>query len=116
METKKIVDALILGGVLVVSLGSQAAFAINICNDGVAGTITVGSFIQTVFPVKCSANVQVDYADISALRATTKGMSKKGMHSFGGSTEGGAIKACETASISYTSPIAGTTLGANGCS
>ena len=116
MESKKVIEALMLGGVLVVSMANQTASATNICNNGTAGTITTGSFIQSVFPVKCSANVQVDYVDSTAVLAVTKGMSVKGMHSFGGSTEGGSVKACETASIAYTSPVAGTTAGSNGCS
>lgn len=116
MESKKIVEALMLGGVLVVSMASQTASASPICNNGTAGTITAGSFIQSVFPVKCSSNVTVDYVDSSAVLAVTKGMSAKGMHSFGGSTEGGAVKACETTSITFATPTAGTTTGSNGCS
>lgn len=116
MESKRIVEALMLGGVLVVSMANQTANATAACTDGVASQVSAGTFIKQAFNVKCSASVDVDYADVNDTLATVKGMSRKGMHSFGGSTEGGSVKVCETASISYTSPVAGTTAGSNGCS
>lgn len=107
-----------LGGVLVVSMANQTANATAACTDGVANTagVTAGSFIKQAFNVKCSASVDVDYVDASDTLAVVKGMSRKGMHSFGGSTDGGAVKACETTSITYSAPTAGTTAGSNGCS
>ena len=116
MESKRIVEALMLGGVLVVSMANQTANATAACSDGTASQITAGSFVKQAFNVKCSASVDVDYVDSSGTLAVVKGMSRKGMHSFGGSTDGGSVKVCETTSVSYTAPTAGTTAGSNGCS
>ena len=119
MESKKIVEALMLGGVLVVSMASQTANATLVCTDGVANTagVTAGSnFVKQTFFVKCSANVDVDVVDSTPTLAVVKGMSRKGMHSFGGSTDGGSVKVCETTSISYAAPTAGVTADKNGCS
>ena len=103
METNKIVDALILGGVLVVSLGSQTAIAAaaSACSDG--------TYIQQGFTPKCSAGVYVSVNDATATTAGVKGMSKKGMHNFGGDVVGGNVKACETTSVAYSAPSASTT-------
>lgn len=106
MESKKIVDVLILGGCLV---ASQAAFATAACTNGTATAVTAGSFVVQGFPVKCSANVDVDYNQASATTAGVKGMSRKGMHSFGGDVTGGAVKACETTSAAYAAPTASAT-------
>lgn len=106
MESKKIVDVLILGGCLV---ASQAAFATTACSNGTATAVTAGTFIVQGFPVKCSANVDVDYNDATATTAGVKGISRKGMHFFGGDVTGGAVKACETTSVSYSAPTASAT-------
>lgn len=111
METNKIVDALILGGVLVVSLGSQTAFAeaANACADGTAAAVAKGVYVQQAFTPKCSAGVNVSVNQGSATEAGVKGMSKKGMHNFGGDVVGGSVKACETTSVTYAAPSATTT-------
>lgn len=117
MESKKIVEMLMIGGVLAVSMASQVASATALCDGtGADKTVTSGTFVQQAFPVKCSANVFTDYVDSSATFASVKGMSQKGMHSFAGSTEGGQVKACETTSATFATPTAGTTSGSNGCS
>ena len=103
MESKKIVDVLILGGCLI---ASQAAFATAACTNGTATAVTAGTFVVQGFPVKCSANVDVDYLDSSPTAAGVKGMSRKGMHNFGGDVTGGAVKACETTSVTYAAPTA----------
>lgn len=110
METNKIVEALILGGVLVVSLGSQTAAAqANACADGTATAVAVGTFVQQAFTPKCSAGVNVSVNQGNATTAGVKGMSKKGMHNFGGDVAGGNVKACETTSVAYSAPSASTT-------
>lgn len=111
METNKIVDALILGGVLVVSLGSQTAIAAaaSACSDGTAAAVSAGTYIQQGFTPKCSAGVYVSVNDATATTAGVKGMSKKGMHNFGGDVVGGSVKACETVSVTFAAPTASAT-------
>ncbi len=111
METNKIVEALILGGVLVVSLGSQTAAAqVDACAEGAPKKVTAGTnFIQQEFTPKCSAGVTVSVNDSSTIAAGVHGMSKKGMHSFGGDVVGGSVKACETSSVADKAPAASAT-------
>jgi hypothetical protein len=112
MNSKKTLEALVVGGMLVVS--SQAVFATGICVNGVtqsSGSIPSVSFVKQPFVVKCSANVDVDYVDTDAVTFSARGMSQKGMHSFGGGTAGGAVKPCEVNSIPYAAPVAAASSG-----
>ena len=116
MEKKQIAQALMVGGVLVLSMAQQAAFAAaaDACTNGAPSTVAgaTDKFVQQGFMPKCSANVTVSANDVSTTLFTVKSMSTKGMHSFGGSSEGGAVAACENSSIAYAAPVAGTA----GCS
>lgn len=110
MESKKIIEALMVGGVLVISGANHLAFAANtqVCNEGTASSVASGSFIKQAFTPKCSANVTVNINDVDATVAAVAGMSKKGAHMYGGSTEGGKVEACSSgSSMSYTAPVAG---------
>lgn len=115
MEKKQIAQALMVGGVLVLSMAQQvaSAAAVNACSDGLAVQVSTGAFVLQAFTPKCSASVDVSFNDVDATKATVKSMSRKGMHNFGGSSEGGAVKACEATSVAYAAPTAGET---DGCS
>ena len=118
MEKKQIAHALMVGGVLVVSMAAQqpAFAAVTVaCNQGTAAEVAgaTTNFVVQAFTPKCSANVDVSFNDISTTKATVKSMSSKGMHNFGGSSDGGSIKACETQSVAYAQPTAG---ASDGCS
>lgn len=109
---------LAVGGVLAMAFagGSQAA-GTQACG-GVAGngTPVVGAtanFIKDGFTPKCSANVTVNFLD-SASSVGVKGGSAKGMHSFGGSSEGGGILQCESSSIA-TPNASAASVTATGC-
>lgn len=109
MDTKKSLEAVVLGGVLMMSM--QSAFAAAACTAGAAGTITAGTtlFVKTAFSPKCSANVTVDVVD-STTSLSVKSASSKGKTYFGGTTEGGGISACGT----FTT-MGGITASTSGC-
>ena len=116
MKKKAMNRALAVGGVLVVSMAQQVCWgaAQDICSDGV-GVEVVGhesSFVKASFTPKCSANVTVSANAVDAMLFTVKSMSKKGRHSFGGTSNDGMVFACETESIAWTPPSAG---ASNGC-
>ena len=95
-NTKKALEAVLVGGVLVVSL-NNAAHAVTACTTGVA-TAVQGSntaFVKTTFTPKCSANVAVDVIDTGA-QFGVKGASAKGNQIYGGSSEGGSVSMCTT--------------------
>lgn len=95
ITTKKTLEAVLVGGVLVVSLNS--AYAASACDTGTMSTIatSAGSFVKTQFTPKCSANTVVDVLD-SGATFTVQGASRKGNQVYGGSTEGGGVTMCST--------------------
>lgn len=105
---------LVVGGVLAVgTLNAYAASVVTCANA--AGTSIVGnssSFIKDTFTPKCSGGVSVAFID-NASSLGVKAGSSKGMHTFGGSTEGGGITQCESSSVA--SPTTGLTAMNLGC-
>lgn len=108
MNMQKINKALMLGGVAAVTLGSALEAsavqcdALAVIKSPSACTIAVGqgagNFIVTPITVRLSANVVMAHeGDDTA--AAFKAASAKGMHTFGGTTNGGAVMACQVASI-----------------
>lgn len=109
MESKKIVEAVVLGGVLLVSANAFAQT--TVCSGGTGAAISGSTtdFVKVAFTPKCSANTAVSVAQNSATLGV-KAASTKGKTAFGGSTEGGGITVCSTFST-YAAPTA----VANGC-
>lgn len=98
MNTKKTLEAVIAGGVLVVSLNANAQ--VNACNNGTNATLSgnaAGSFINVSASIatRCSANIVVSVNDQTMSFAGKSG-SIKGKSHFGGTTEGGAVSVCST--------------------
>ena len=112
-NTKKTLEAVLVGGVLVVSLNAQAD--IVVCTTGVGqsigGNAASTSFVKTVFTPKCSANSVVDIIDAGASFGV-RGASTKGNQIYGGSTEGGGVTMCTTFGAW---PGIGTTTASAGC-
>ena len=106
MDNKKVLEAVIAGGVLVVSLNVNAA-AVNACATGTATTLTSGGYLSVSIVPKCSANVTVSANDQTS-SFSTKGGSVKGKTHFGGSSEGGSVSVCSTFTT-WSAPTAGTT-------
>lgn len=108
---------LVMGGILAMGAASSV-HAVTAC-AGVAGNGTavvgdVAKFIKDGFVPKCSANVTVEFSDTVSMVAV-RGGSLKGMHTFGGTSEGGGILQCESSSISLPNEAAGTVDDDNGC-
>ena len=104
MDKKQIGQVVVLGSALVLNLAATnyaMAAAQTACIDAAGSTIAsnASSFVKNDFVAKCSKNVTV-YYDQNATDFAVKSASVKGMHTFGGSTQGGAVAACEGTSVS----------------
>lgn len=122
MDSKKKIEAVLLGGALVVTLGgavlpmdANAQTACSLSTTGAGTTISgdVASFIKVGFNPKCSPNTIVMFAqDAQAFAA--QGGSKKGNFVYGATSEGGGgAKQCSTtpvtdAAAAVTAPAAAT--------
>lgn len=106
MNSKKKVEAVLLGGALIVTLGgallSSGAYAAGeVCSlstTGIGETVTgdVTSFVKVSFAAKCSPNTVVRFVQTSQAFAA-QGGSKKGNFRYGSSSEGGGgAKQCAT--------------------
>lgn len=107
MNTKKSIEAVIAGGVLVVSLNANATSA---CNDGTIATLTSGGYLNVSIVTRCSANVFIDASDQTS-SFSTKGASKKGKTVFGSNSDAGNVSVCSTFTT-WAAPTAGN----SGCS
>ena len=97
---RKISQALMLGGSLVLSLAATQAVAATgtACSAGVGTQLTgnTSNFVKVTFTPKCSANTAVNYND-SGDAFAVQGASTGGKITYGASTNGGAPTACSTA-------------------
>lgn len=103
MDKKQIGHVVVLGSALVLNIAASnyaMAAATNACTDGSGVTIasSASNFVKTDFVTKCSRNTTVVY-DMNATDFAVKSASVKGMHTFGGSTMGGTVAACENTSV-----------------
>ena len=114
---KKVIVA---GGVFAITLAAPMmaeAAATDIASAATAQTQAVasgaaGGYVVEDFNLNLSAHTSLSY-DGNATAVGVKAANSKGMHTFGGSSAGGAVKACETSSL--TAPTAtGATITA-GC-
>jgi len=106
---------LVVGGVLAVGMMNAYAASATACTTGTPTSIAgaTGSFVKDTFTPKCSGGVTLGYND-SATSMGVKAGSSKGMHTFGGGTEGGGVTQCESSSIASPHTLA-TSAAANGC-
>ncbi|MFC4160922.1 hypothetical protein [Chitinimonas lacunae] len=111
MDMKKTAELVMMGGMLVISMANANAAATTITASTKAQTADVatsaaGGYVLEAFKLNLSANVALSYdGDTTAVGVKTG--SAKGMHTFGGSSNGGSVKQCEAASIA--SPNSSTT-------
>lgn len=97
MNSKKTIEALMLGGALVVSVGgmltpmvAEAATICNLSTTGIGSVVTgdTSSFVKIDFAAKCSPNTVVKFSQSNQAFAA-QGGSKKGNTVYGSSSEGG---------------------------
>lgn len=102
MEKKQIIHAVAIGSALVLNLSATAyaAQSGDACTNGTATAVASDAsyFVKNNFTPKCSNNTSVKFAQ-TATDFYVKGASSKGMHTYGGSTEGGGVGVCENSSI-----------------
>ena len=109
-STTKII---VLGGMLAVSAQAYSATGTG-CTTGTGASITgsATTFVKDNFTPKCSSGVSLGYNDQNTVMSVKAG-SSKGMHTFGGNTDGGGIFQCESTSI--VGVTAAPTATASGC-
>lgn len=109
----------VMGGVLAIGLLSQAQAAGNACSSGTGVAIAgnSASFIKDSFTPKCSTGVEASFAQ-STTAVSVRSGSSKGMHTFGGTSDGGGVAQCESSSVSAPATTAATAPASatNGCS
>lgn len=83
----------LLIGAALVTLSSAAFAADTACTGGTGGdaSVTAGSFIVNGFTMKCSKNVHLGHAESTTAVGVCAG-SAKGNKTYGGTSEGGAVK------------------------
>lgn len=117
---KKQSKFLVLGGIVALGFSANAQAVVacaGVAGSGTAVPASTTNFVRDAFTPKCSANVAVNYAQDTSLIAV-RGGSSKGMHTFGGTSEGGGILQCESTSAATPSATSATvTAGATatGC-
>ena len=116
---EKSTKIVVMGGVVAIGLISSQANAEVACTTGTATSIVgaAGSFIKDTFTPKCSTGVTVSFLQNGNAIAVKSG-SSKGMHTFGGSSEGGGVTQCQSSSIATPESSAATAPASttNGCS
>ena len=109
----------VMGGVLAIGLVTSQAQAATGCTTGTASSVTgnSASFIKDTFTPKCSTGVTVTFTQ-SGSAISVKSGSTKGMHTFGGTSEGGGVSQCESSSLAAPATTAATAPATetNGCS
>jgi hypothetical protein len=110
----KTTQVIALGSMLVVTLAApMSAYAAATSIDATAvpsattftggDTGTLNGFNDSTFTFTQSANVALNVdGDTSTVGVSSA--STKGMHTFGGNSMGGSVKACETTSVSGPTP------------
>lgn len=125
MKTKNLSKVIMLGGAVVSMMSAAPVFAAGSC-DATAGlttstTLAPGAengLVESPLTMYCSNNVYLGWAGNSTgTEVAVRAGSKKGMHTFGVSSRGGSVRACETASLTAPHTTAATvTAGGDGCS
>lgn len=110
----KNVKIAIVGGVL--ALGTIEAYAATACTGTATSSVTGAStnFVKDTFTPKCSGGVILKYND-GASYLSVKAGSTKGMHTFGGGTDGGGVTQCESSSISVSDTTVTDPTTVSGC-
>lgn len=119
MDSKKIAEAVLVGGILAISLSQTASaadtFSLTASTTGTTQAIASGDFagyVQVPVSVFTSSNVGASIVgDITGVGVSTANI--KGMRTFGSSSAGGAVVACQTTSVS--APVPHTPTPSNGC-
>lgn len=114
---KKVIVA---GGVFAVTLmAPMMAEAAAVPSSASSQTISIasgaaGGYVVESFSLNVSAHTALDYIGGPTVVGVKAGNSK-GMHTFGGSSAGGAVKACETSSVTDPAASLGAAGTATGC-
>jgi len=109
MDKMKAAEVVVLGGVLAVTLMAPLnANATLVSSTPSAQTQSISAsaangYVVTGFNLNMSANVSLGY-DGNTTQVAVQTANAKGMHTFGGSSQGGSVAACQTASVS--TPVA----------
>lgn len=125
MKTKNLSKVIMLGGAVVSMMSAAPVFADGNCDAATGGittstTLAAGAengLVESPLTMYCSNNVYLGWAaNATGTEVAVRAGSKKGMHTFGVSSRGGSVRACETTSLTAPHTTARTvTAGEDGC-
>jgi len=105
MDLKKTTEVIAVGSVLAISVlaAVDANATLAVTSASTAQTVAVtagaaGSYVVTAFNLNVSANTSVGFNG-NPTQVAVQSANVKGMHHFGGSSQGGSVSACETTSV-----------------
>jgi len=105
MDKMKAAEVVVLGGVLAVSLLAPLNANADVLSSAPSAQTqsisasAANGYVVTGFNLNMSSNVSLGF-DGNTTQVAVKTANVKGMHTFGGSSQGGSVAACETASVS----------------
>ncbi len=116
MQHAKKIEVVLSGVALAVTLSAPAvSYAASACTTGVGSSVVgnTASFVKDTFTPKCSAGVNVNYTQSSSA-ISVNAAHPSGMHTFGGTSEGGGVIQCESSSVTNPTPLT-PAAATNGC-
>jgi hypothetical protein len=116
MDIKKTTEVVVMGSMLALTmaapLNAYAATAIAPALKATTAAIPTGSYVLEAFTLNISANVGMQYDAENPTMVAVTTANQKGMHTFGGTSNGGSVKQCEATSVATpTAPLPNISLG-----
>ncbi|MGQ5524753.1 hypothetical protein ACUHMQ_16035 [Chitinimonas sp. PSY-7] len=108
MDMKKTTEVVVMGSMLALTLAAPlnahaAETKIAATTKAKTETVGTGTYVLEPFTLNISANVAMSY-DSDATRVAVTTANEKGMHTFGGTSNGGSVRQCESSSLSAPKP------------
>lgn len=112
MDMKKAAEIVVMGSMLAVSMAATAG-GVTATTKAQTAVVNTGTYVLESFTLNVSANVGMNWDDTDPQAVAVTSANTKGMHTFGGTSNGGSVKQCESTSV--TSPTPGTPDLTKGC-
>jgi len=107
MDIKKATEVVVMGSMLALTVAAPLnvqAGTISAQNKAQTAAISTGVYVLEPFTLNISANVAMQYEDTDPKVVAVTTANQKGMHTFGGTSNGGSIKQCEASSVAAPVP------------
>lgn len=112
MDMKKAAEVVVMGSMLAVSFAANAG-TVAAATKAQTHAVAVGTYVLEAFTLNISANVGMQYLDTDPQAVAVTTANVKGMHTFGGTSNGGSVRQCESTSVA--APLPGTPSLTTGC-